>query len=482
MTLSISFSTVAVYTASGLVTYITQRDLNQYGPVVRSGPNRLVFSSSKALHDIYNNERVTKSDVYLVTLATTGKICIFNALDRQTHRTRRKLVGAAVTERAMRNFEPTMSSQIDIFLRLLMKASENNTHVNMSDNIRRLGADIVGFLAFGFPLKAQTEDTYQFLVEATTFGNGISNVKMQAPVLSNSAISLLTNLLTHTQLRKFYNMLNLMISTRLSKPKDAYKDLYSHVVDQLEETKDVRMSDIWAEAMFFFPAGGDTVATAMCSIFFYLSRNPDCYRKLADEIRSTFSSIEEIHGGPKLSGCRYLRAVIDESLRMSPPVSGTLWRKLYDDDDKSKPFLVDGHVVPPGTHVGVNIYSLHHNEEYFPDSYSFKPERWLEADAETRRRMNEAFAAFSTGSRGCGGKAMAYLEASLVVAKTLWFFDFEKASGDAGKVGEGTPGVPHGRHRREEFQIYDIFSSTQTGPNLTFHPREGSSWEGLRTP
>jgi cytochrome P450 len=218
--------------------------------------------------------------------------------------------------------------------------------------------------------------------------------------------------------------------------------------------------------------GGDTTATAMSGVFYYLSRNPTCYEKLAEEIRSTFVSGKEISSGPKLSSCRYLRACIDESLRMSPPVSGTLWRQRYADDTSSDPLIVDGHVIPPGTHVGVNTYALHHDEKYFPDSNKYKPERWLEADEETRARMNQAFCAFSIGSRGCAGKPMAYLEASLVVAKTLWYFDFNVARGEAGKLGDdrASPG---------EFETWDIFSSHQEGPNLIFKPR-GDHWKDLQ--
>jgi cytochrome P450 len=188
-------------------------------------------------------------------LATTGKTCIFNALDRQTHRTRRRLVGSAVSEKAVRSFEPTMWAQIDIFLRLLLESSQKGEVVDVSERVRRLGADIVGFLAFGFSLKSQTEEQYRFLASAITFGNGISNVKMQWPMLSSSVISILTNILTHFELRKFYKTLETMISSRLEQEKDAHQDLYAAVVNQLEETKDVRMSDVWAEAMFFFPAG-----------------------------------------------------------------------------------------------------------------------------------------------------------------------------------------------------------------------------------
>lgn len=210
----------------------------------------------------------------------------------------------------------------------------------------------------------------------------------------------------------------------------------------------------------------------MSATFFYLSRYPECYTKLSQEIRLAFSSSEEIKGGPRLSGCRYLRACIDEALRMSPPVSGTLWRQVAADADPKQPLVIDGHIVPPGTHFGVNFYAVQHDESHFPDSYSYKPERWLEADEGTLSHMNKAFAAFSVGPRGCAGKAMAYLESSLVIAKVLWYFDFQIAPGDAGKAGEGTPGAAFGRHRPKEFQLWDIFSSTQEGPRLLFTPRK----------
>lgn len=36
-----------------------------------------------------------------------------------------------------------------------------------------------------------------------------------------------------------------------------------------------------------------------------------------------------------------------------------------------------------------------------------------------------AFASFAVRSRSCGGRAVAYLEASLAITKTVWYFDFE---------------------------------------------------------
>lgn len=226
--------------------------------------------------------------------------------------------------------------------------------------------------------------------------------------------------------------------------------------------------------------GGDTTAAGISALLFYLTRHPEIYRKLAQEIRTTFSSSSEIHGGPQLSNCQYLRACIDEALRISPPVNGTLWRELPADDDGSKPFVVDGHVIPKGVQVGVNIYTLQHNPEYFPDPYAFKPERWLSGDEAEKRRMKEAFATFQIGYRGCAGKPMAYLEASLVIAKLLWYFDFESAPGEAGQVGGGKVGDKTGRHRPDEYQLYDVFASGHDGPMLVFKPR-GEHWQELGT-
>lgn len=222
-----------------------------------------------------------------------------------------------------------------------------------------------------------------------------------------------------------------------------------------------------------FNLGGDTVATGTSAAFFYLTHNPECYRTLAREIRSAFDSEEDIKAGPRLSGCTYLRACIEEALRMSPPVSTTLWREK--DPVDHKPLVIDGHVIPHGTLIGVNTYALHHNEQYFPQPFTFRPERWLDnVDNEGARKIaRAAFAAFSIGPRGCAGKSMAYLEVSLVLAKTLWSFDFERAPGRLGEVGGGKPGAANGRVRPHEYQIHDIFTARHDGPYLVFRPRVG---------
>ena len=161
---------------------------------------------------------------------------------------------------------------------------------------------------------------------------------------------------------------------------------------------------------------------------------------------------------------------------MSPPTSTTLWREQDRKDTSPEPIVVDGVVIPKGTMVGVNVYAINHNKDVFPDPFAYKPERWLEDggfDEATKRRMNETFSPFSVGPRGCAGKAMAYLEVSLVLAKAIWYFDFERAPGELGAIGGGKSGDKRGRYRTGESQLEDIFSSRHDGPYLMFRPRKG---------
>lgn len=67
-------------------------------------------------------------------------------------------------------------------------------------------------------------------------------------------------------------------------------------------------------------AGGETVSTFLGAATYYLTRNSDCYRKLANEIRHRWTKYEEIDAS-SAQALPYLQAVISEGLRIYPPGS-----------------------------------------------------------------------------------------------------------------------------------------------------------------
>ncbi|KAH7304788.1 cytochrome P450 [Stachybotrys elegans] len=442
----------------------TLEDHDKYGSVVRHGPNKLVFNTVEALRDIYKNDQVTKSQSYLASQRKPGVFNLFNAVDPQLHHQKRKLAGRFLNRRSIDVFEPVMIQQIDTFIDQLAahSASPEKEPVNMTPQTKYLAIDIMGQLLFEYPLNLQTESTHRHM--SYSRASFAFNVAFQIHSIAKLGISNIQSAWSIFSRKNYVHTLAKIIRSRLAQGKHIKEDLRFLSANMTTPEDDQEwINDAQTEALWHMLAGSDTTSTLLSALTFYLSRNPRCYERLSQEIRSTFSQDSEIRSGPLLASCVYLRACLEETLRITPPLPGTLWRE-ESPRPSTEPLIVDGHVIPAGVEVGVNTYAIMHNDKYFREPFVFKPERWLEG-AEPGECNREAFAPFSLGIRGCLGKSMAYLEASLTTAKMLWHFDFKEAPrtpGTAMKV-DGHPGGRPG-----VFHVADSFAALHDGPYLHF--------------
>ena len=97
---------------------------------------------------------------------------------------------------------------------------------------------------------------------------------------------------------------------------------------------------------------------------------------------------------------------------MTLSTAASPWREVESDC-----LVLDGHGIPRGCDVGSYIYSLHYNEKYFPDSYTFRPERRLpEAPFQDLEFAINAWVPFSAGSRVYLGREIALMEMSDTIA------------------------------------------------------------------
>lgn len=157
-------------------------------------------------------------------------------------------------------------------------------------------------------------------------------------------------------------------------------------------------------------------------------------------------------------------------MRMSPPVGGVLPRQTLEGG-----LEIMGRSIPAGVGVGCPIYAMHHNADFVPDPFVYRPERWILGEGATNESLHslhDIFNPFSIGPRGCIGKPMAYLELTLALARLVWAYDMRLTPGPLGRVGEGKPGAEMGREREGEFQMLDIFVSDKEGPFANFRPRQ----------
>lgn len=117
---------------------------------------------------------------------------------------------------------------------------------------------------------------------------------------------------------------------------------------------------------------------------------------------------------------------------------------------------------------------MHRHPEHFADPHRFLPERWVldtPAHAEQLSKPGPAMTPFGIGSRSCPGRSMALLNVSLIIARTIWLYDFRTADGGLGRIGEGSPNAPRGRQRVNEFQLNATITSMSEGPYLVFQDR-----------
>jgi cytochrome P450 len=227
--------------------------------------------------------------------------------------------------------------------------------------------------------------------------------------------------------------------------------------------------ELWGESNLLIIAGSDTTSTALASAFFYLVHNPATLDKLTEEITSTFSDLEEIHSSPALNSCTYLRAVVDEAMRMAPPVGGILPREVLPGG-----LEVDGMFIPEGLVVGTPHYAIHHNPAYYPDPFTFNPDRWIAGSSPSVTKeavdlAQSAFCPFSIGPRGCIGKGLAYGELTISLARVVYLYEMRLAPGTT--LGEGNPSLEWGREKKNEFQLRDSFTSLKDGPYVEFRER-----------
>lgn len=188
------------------------------------------------------------------------------------------------------------------------------------------------------------------------------------------------------------------VNRRLARSPDR-PDLWTKILEKgaPDEANGLSLDEHHSTASLFMIAGTETTATALSGTTYHLLMNPDKLGLLQREIRSAFTSLDDMNL-ESLARQKYLRAVLQEGLRMYPPVPAALPRKV-----PVGGATICGEWVPGGTTVGVHHLSTYRDAGCFRRPYEFHPERWL-GDPEFKNDNLPALEPFSVGPRNCLGK------------------------------------------------------------------------------
>ena len=222
-------------------------------------------------------------------------------------------------------------------------------------------------------------------------------------------------------------------------------------------------------------------------------------------MQDTFNEKDDIRTGPKLQSCHYLRACIDEAMRMSPAVPGLLPRLVLPGGLDIPSMNLH---IPAGVDVGTCTYAIQHHEDYVVEPFKYDPSRWLQqagsksqvshvrqrSDSgvaltnplatrdgtksdeyaslhQDREALNSVSAPFSLGNRACLGKPLVYMETSIAIAKLVFAYDMRLVEAEPGDAGVRAD-VVSGKRRAGEYHLRDWFLGKNDGPIVEFAKRE----------
>ena len=165
------------------------------------------------------------------------------------------------------------------------------------------------------------------------------------------------------------------------------------------------------EVVTLMLAGHETSANALAWTLYLVASHPDVEAQLTEVLATT------LNGAPAtaadLAQLPYLKQVVQESMRLYPPVWAYARRSEQEEE-------FDGYVLPAKAYVGIVPYALHRHPEFWPQPERFDPDRFQPNRSESRHSY--CYLPFAAGPRTCIGAGMAMLETQLVLAQILQRF------------------------------------------------------------
>jgi cytochrome P450 len=416
-------------------------------PVLRVGPNSLSYSDPNAIKDIYgHNTSCIKDRFYSETGGSHTHLA--DVVDKKEHARKRKVLSSAY---AVKNLEEWEFKVADVSAKLIKAFDKRCTDPlppNQNPNEEDLTVDYrnwtvlwtaaaianiglsedLGFLDEGSDtVKSESKDGTVKDVSFRECHTATQRVSYQL-VWSYDWFKTLRRLskVVSSSYRRMWRLdgdwggiVYNRATKRLKRHVNGEKldDFFTVLMGDKNGTPhNLEWGEIVAEINIMMNAGHDTTAIALRNALFFLLRNPKCLAKLREELDEVLEEDEVVAPYGKVKHLPYLRACIDESLRMLPPIVFGLPRRTPIEGT-----LILNEYVAGDTSVSISSFVMHHQESVFKDHDIYKPERWL---GEEGKSLQPYFIPFSTGARGCIGRNISYLEQTVLIASLVHRFEF----------------------------------------------------------
>jgi cytochrome P450 len=400
----------------------------QYGRIVRIGPNIISVSDPAAISTVYGTSPVWKkgpSYEVIVGVSNGSLVRSLITMNETQQSAVMKGFGSAFTPNAVLDYEPF----VDESAALLVAALEEQRSVDIVKWLQLFAMDVLNRNAFG--------ESPGFLKVGDDIDDMQATVEKRFEYYNRwAAIPGIEYLLHKNPLARrmgtAINNLAQLARDQFQKRKQEggekpHKDLLQKYLDgQARYPDSISDNSVIGLIVSSIAAGADSTAMTLTGILFYLLKNPTVLSTLEQEIEAAKRDML-LSPNPKweeVKNLPYLDAVIKETMRIFPVNASGLDRVVPDGGCS-----ISGAFLPGGTVVGCFIDSVQRDVGvYGEDAGHFRPERWLDTDQEGVKKMNRTFLGFGAGKRICVGRHIALLEMKKVIPLLVSKFSVSKIS------------------------------------------------------
>ncbi|TEB40174.1 cytochrome P450 [Coprinellus micaceus] len=450
-----------------------------YGSVIKLrgafGTKALFVYDPKALYHIFiTGPTRFRRDQGVFNALTWGEGLL--ATSGQQHRRQRKMLNPVFSEARMRDMVPIFYDVTHKLRNTLMgKVLDGPQEIDMSHWMSRTALELIGQSGLGNTFDALTENSdsqeHPYVHGVRKFADTFTRLSFAREYVLPWVYNIGTpgfrrwvvDTITWGPLRDMRDIADVMRSTSdeiVGSKRRAMKEGGEAVTNQVGRGKDIlsvllrenmkasdddRLTDeeLLGQVSTLTFAAMDTTSNAVSRVLWLLSHNVDAQNKLREEIREA----HHMCGGDRLGydeliSLPFLDAVCRETHRLHPPAP-TIGRETRGDvmlpfsksvrgNDGSEMYQV---LVPKGTMVFTSLLSSNCNPDLWgPDSYEWKPERWIEGlpGSVIGAKLPGVYShlmTFAGGRRACIGFKFSQLEMKAVLCVLLDKFKFAPAKG-----------------------------------------------------
>lgn len=386
------------------------------------GARYVVAAGAQVVTELNDESRFCKHlGPDMVALRVVGGDGLFTAHnDEPNWRTAHRLLLPAFTQAAMRRYHPVMVDAAGELIDAWDGCAGTGETVDVSADTTRVTLETIGRCAAGYSFGAfRSAQTHPFVEHMVAALIGADRLAVFRATFLPKFIGDRYERKVTAHAAQMHRVADEIIAKRRSEGLGRHDDLLEIMLAPGEGGEPgLDEANIRYQLINFLVAGHETTSGALSFALYFLATHPDVYRRARAEVDRVWGDVAtpEFEQVAKL---RYVRRVLDESLRLQPTVPA-YYRAAREDT-----VLADSFEMRKGEWVLALTTALHRAAAWTGAGLKpvdeFDPERF--APEHLKARPPHLYKPFGTGERSCIGRQFAIHEAVLVLGTLIRRYD-----------------------------------------------------------